>query len=176
VGACPAPCHPFFAFHPPGVRHATLYPQDNIFEWHFAIRGPPDTEFEVRPTAWVPAALLIMLIATHIHTMRCLRAIPAALRYRPSILLNSTAWLLCLVLEQEITMITLQDLSAADCLQGGIYHGRILLPPEYPFKPPSFIMLTPNGRFETGVKVRVGCLLSKCKSQVARASVLALGL
>lgn len=25
----------------------------------------------------------------------------------------------------------------------GIYHGRILLPPEYPFKPPSFIMLTP---------------------------------
>ncbi len=27
-------------------HHATL--QDNIFEWHFAIRGPPDTEFEVR--------------------------------------------------------------------------------------------------------------------------------
>lgn len=26
-------------------RRATL--QDNIFEWHFAIRGPPDTEFEV---------------------------------------------------------------------------------------------------------------------------------
>ena len=21
--------------------------QSNIFEWHFAIRGPPDTEFEV---------------------------------------------------------------------------------------------------------------------------------
>lgn len=38
-------------------------------------------------------------------------------------------------------------------LQGGIYHGRILLPPEYPFKPPSFIMLSPNGRFETGVKI-----------------------
>ncbi|KAK9816793.1 hypothetical protein WJX72_005172 [[Myrmecia] bisecta] len=56
--------------------------EDNVFEWHFAIRGPPDTEFE-----------------------------------------------------------------------GGIYHGRILLPPEYPFKPPSFLMLTPNGRFETGVKI-----------------------
>jgi Ubiquitin-conjugating enzyme len=27
--------------------------------------------------------------------------------------------------------------------QGGLYHGRILLPPDYPFKPPSFIMLTP---------------------------------
>ncbi len=38
-------------------------------------------------------------------------------------------------------------------VQGGIYHGRILLPPEYPFKPPSFIMLSPNGRFETGVKI-----------------------
>ena len=24
--------------------------QDNIFEWHFAIRGPPDTEFEVNIT------------------------------------------------------------------------------------------------------------------------------
>ena len=37
-----------------------------------------------------------------------------------------------------------------------MYHGRILLPPEYPFKPPSFIMLSPNGRFETGVKVLIG--------------------
>ncbi|KAL3163216.1 Ubiquitin-conjugating enzyme E2 32 [Trebouxia sp. C0010 RCD-2024] len=61
-------------------HHAKL--QDNIFEWHFAIRGPPDTEFE-----------------------------------------------------------------------GGIYHGRIILPPEYPFKPPSFIMISPSGRFETGVKI-----------------------
>ncbi|KAL0041992.1 hypothetical protein WJX77_000137 [Trebouxia sp. C0004] len=56
--------------------------EDNIFEWHFAIRGPPNTEFE-----------------------------------------------------------------------GGIYHGRIILPPEYPFKPPSFIMISPSGRFETGVKI-----------------------
>ncbi len=38
-------------------------------------------------------------------------------------------------------------------LQGGIYHGRIILPPEYPFKPPSFIMVSPSGRFETGVKI-----------------------
>lgn len=38
-------------------------------------------------------------------------------------------------------------------VQGGVYHGRILLPAEYPFKPPSFMMLTPNGRFQTGVKV-----------------------
>jgi len=56
--------------------------KENLFEWHFAIRGPPDTEFD-----------------------------------------------------------------------GGVYHGRILLPPEYPFKPPSFMFLTPNGRFETQKKV-----------------------
>ena len=29
---------------------------------------------------------------------------------------------------------------------GGIYHGRILLPAEYPFKPPSFMLLTPSGK------------------------------
>lgn len=56
--------------------------EDNIFEWHFAIRGPSDSEFE-----------------------------------------------------------------------GGIYHGRIQLPPEYPFKPPAFMLLTPNGRFETQTKI-----------------------
>ncbi|CAN1281534.1 Ubiquitin-conjugating enzyme E2 32 [Linum perenne] len=37
--------------------------------------------------------------------------------------------------------------------EGGIYHGRIQLPAEYPFKPPSFMLLTPNGRFETQTKV-----------------------
>ncbi|KAJ7980382.1 Ubiquitin-conjugating enzyme, E2 [Quillaja saponaria] len=36
---------------------------------------------------------------------------------------------------------------------GGIYHGRIQLPAEYPFKPPSFMLLTPNGRFETQTKI-----------------------
>lgn len=25
---------------------------------------------------------------------------------------------------------------------GGVYHGRIVLPPEYPMKPPSIILLT----------------------------------
>ncbi|XP_073283467.1 ubiquitin-conjugating enzyme E2 32-like [Primulina huaijiensis] len=37
--------------------------------------------------------------------------------------------------------------------EGGIYHGRIQLPAEYPFKPPSFLLLTPNGRFETQTKI-----------------------
>ncbi|KAL6532536.1 Ubiquitin-conjugating enzyme E2 32 [Orobanche gracilis] len=37
--------------------------------------------------------------------------------------------------------------------EGGIYHGRIQLPADYPFKPPSFMLLTPNGRFETQTKI-----------------------
>lgn len=39
--------------------------------------------------------------------------------------------------------------------EGGLYHFRILLPADYPFRPPSLMMLTPNGRFETGTKVCV---------------------
>ena len=30
------------------------------------------------------------------------------------------------------------------------YHGKVVFPNDYPFKPPSIFMLTPNGRFETG--------------------------
>lgn len=39
--------------------------------------------------------------------------------------------------------------------EGGLYHFRILLPSEYPFRPPSILMLTPNGRFELNTKVRL---------------------
>ncbi|KAG9325178.1 hypothetical protein KVV02_002032 [Mortierella alpina] len=56
--------------------------ETDIFEWHFTIRGPEETEFE-----------------------------------------------------------------------GGLYHGRILLPNNYPFAPPSLMFLTPNGRFELHKKV-----------------------
>lgn len=48
-----------------------VFIQDNLFEWHFTVRGPPDSDFD-----------------------------------------------------------------------GGVYHGRIVLPPEYPMKPPSIILLT----------------------------------
>lgn len=42
--------------------------------------------------------------------------------------------------------------------QGGLYHGRLILPVQYPHKPPKFIMLTvpfiqPNGRFETNKEI-----------------------
>ena len=58
------------------LREATeeyyAYPlEENLFEWHFTVRGPPSSDFAV-----------------------------------------------------------------------GVYHGRILLPPEYPMKPPNIILLT----------------------------------
>mmetsp|Transcript_16949 Transcript_16949/g.21447 ORF Transcript_16949/g.21447 Transcript_16949/m.21447 type:complete len:231 (-) Transcript_16949:165-857(-) len=34
--------------------------------------------------------------------------------------------------------------------EGGYYWGKLVFPKEYPLKPPSVIMLTPNGRFKTG--------------------------
>ena len=34
--------------------------------------------------------------------------------------------------------------------EGGVYHGRILLPPDYPRKAPSICIYTPNGRWEVG--------------------------
>ncbi|KAG8933945.1 hypothetical protein FRC02_010880 [Tulasnella sp. 418] len=37
--------------------------------------------------------------------------------------------------------------------EGGLYHCRVLLPPEYPFKAPSLMVLTPNGRFELNKKI-----------------------
>ncbi|KAI0747908.1 UBC-like protein [Daedaleopsis nitida] len=37
--------------------------------------------------------------------------------------------------------------------EGGLYHFRILLPSEYPFRPPAIMMLTPSGRFELNTKI-----------------------
>lgn len=36
---------------------------------------------------------------------------------------------------------------------GGRYHGRLVFPPEYPFKPPDVFFLTPSGRFEINKKI-----------------------
>lgn len=35
----------------------------------------------------------------------------------------------------------------------GTYHGRIVLPPTYPLRPPSFRFLTPSGRFEVNREI-----------------------
>lgn len=64
------------------IQAAPLGDGDNLFDWHFTIRGPSDSPFE-----------------------------------------------------------------------DGIYHGRLIFPPQYPMKPPEIILLTPNGRFETHKKI-----------------------
>ena len=37
--------------------------------------------------------------------------------------------------------------------EGGLYHGKLLFPQDYPFKPPGIMMCTPNGRFEINRKL-----------------------
>ena len=66
----------------PSSRYSASPLEDNMFEWHFTIRGPEGSDFE-----------------------------------------------------------------------GGVYHGRILLPSDYPFKPPNIVFMNPNGRFEVGTKI-----------------------
>jgi ubiquitin-conjugating enzyme E2 J2 len=36
---------------------------------------------------------------------------------------------------------------------GGEYYGTVTFPEEYPFKPPSIRMMTPNGRFQTNFRL-----------------------
>lgn len=36
---------------------------------------------------------------------------------------------------------------------GGMYHGRVLLPSNYPLAPPDIVFLTPSGRFEVGKRI-----------------------
>jgi len=45
--------------------------------------------------------------------------------------------------------------------EGGVYHGKLIFPKEYPLKPPSVIMSTPSGRFQPGRRL---CLsMSDCR-------------
>lgn len=37
--------------------------------------------------------------------------------------------------------------------EGGIYHGKLLFPREFPFRPPSIFMITPNGRFKCNTRL-----------------------
>lgn len=36
---------------------------------------------------------------------------------------------------------------------GGYYHGKLVFPREFPFKPPAIYMITPNGRFKVNQKL-----------------------
>lgn len=48
---------------------------------------------------------------------------------------------------------TLRGPPAPSPYEGGVYHGRIVLPPQYPLRPPSFRFLTPTGRFEVNREI-----------------------
>jgi ubiquitin-conjugating enzyme E2 J1 len=48
---------------------------------------------------------------------------------------------------------TLRGPPAPSPYESGIYHGRIVLPPAYPLKPPSFRFLTASGRFEVNREI-----------------------
>ena len=37
--------------------------------------------------------------------------------------------------------------------KSGVYHGKLVFPSEFPFKPPSIYMITPNGRFKTDTRL-----------------------
>jgi len=37
--------------------------------------------------------------------------------------------------------------------EGGYYHGELRFPKEFPFKPPSILMMTPNGRFKVNQRL-----------------------
>ncbi|XP_064642515.1 ubiquitin-conjugating enzyme E2 J2-like [Lineus longissimus] len=37
--------------------------------------------------------------------------------------------------------------------EGGLYHGKLVFPREFPFKPPSIYMVTPNGRFKCNTRL-----------------------
>lgn len=53
------------------------------------------------------------------------------------------------VLEWHFTMLG----PAATPYEKGFYHGKILIPADYPFKPPDVVLLTPNGRFELDKRI-----------------------
>jgi len=37
--------------------------------------------------------------------------------------------------------------------ENGFYHGKLVFPAEFPFKPPSIYMMTPSGRFKTNTRL-----------------------
>jgi len=37
--------------------------------------------------------------------------------------------------------------------EGGVFHGKLVFPREFPFKPPSIYMITPNGRFKCNTRL-----------------------
>ena len=55
--------------------------------------------------------------------------------------------------------------SAKTPYEGGIYHGKLVFPKEYPLKPPSVMMMTPSGRFHPNRRLCLSMVRSGSTSQ-----------
>jgi len=47
----------------------------------------------------------------------------------------------------------IHDLPRDTPYAGGVYHGKLVFPKEYPFKPPAIYMITPTGRFRCNERI-----------------------
>ena len=85
------------------------------------------------------------------------------------VLTAAVIFLMCIVRPPIATMLLGRDATADYVLEGspgtpfssGFYYGKVKFPPEYPFKPPSIYILTPNGRFATNKRICMS--MSDCK-------------
>jgi ubiquitin-conjugating enzyme E2 J2 len=101
-----------------GIEAAPL--EKNILEWHYVITGAKGTPYEGDVS--IP-------IITPLHP-----SFQSPYTPEQQLHINSS------VMSHAIT-------DACFKLVGGTYHGKLVFPSEYPYKPPSIMMLTPNGRF-----------------------------
>ena len=115
--------------------------EDDIFEWHFAIYGAEGTRERrdaLRCRLCVLRVCVFVLLSLSV-VFRCVGGYASNTHMQSLSLFSRNRIILWMIL--------------GTAFEGGIYHGRILLPVEYPFKPPNFMLLTPNGRFETLTKI-----------------------
>ena len=149
---CRPPGHRHRCFEPPPfIRAAPL--ESNLQEWHYVLQGPPDSPYsgglQHSTRSKVP-----WLAAAHAQSATAPEAAPA--QGRP---LRPNGKPLAASVTTESRGVRWRPAPASRRAEQrrrslGRYHGKIVFPNEYPFKPPSIFMLTPNGRFETGRRSR----------------------
>ncbi|KAL0476304.1 ubiquitin conjugating enzyme E2 [Acrasis kona] len=68
---------------------------------------------------------------------------------------NPVANIECAPLEDNILewRYVIYGLPESEPYHNGFYHGKLLFSPDYPFKPPGIMMITPNGRFQTNTRL-----------------------
>ena len=128
---------------PPFIRAAPL--ESNLQEWHYVLQGPPDSPYEggmhysVVKVPWPAAAH-----ATSSPLQRPARLLLARAKSLCRVDAESRRQSPCRGHHPKVAEPKRRGRSIAR------YHGKVVFPNDYPFKPPSIFMLTPNGRFETG--------------------------